>query len=77
MPTVRMSILLIIRRHLVLDVPDQADTHLCRVVAAQDVADKLSFDLHLNLLTGEPVTDKAACLTHHFQGSSQDAAEDV
>jgi len=40
---------LIIRRHLVLNVADQGNAHLCRVVTTKNIARELSLDLHLNL----------------------------
>ena len=41
--------LLVIRRHLILNVAYQRNPHFSRVVAAQDVANKASFHLHLHL----------------------------
>jgi hypothetical protein len=41
--------LLIIRRHFILDIPYQRNPHLSRVVAAQNIANKASLNLHLHL----------------------------
>lgn len=41
--------LLIVRRHLILNIAYQRDPHFSRVVAAQHIADEASLDLHLHL----------------------------
>lgn len=53
--------LVILRRQFVIYVPDERYPHLCRVIAAQDVADKVCLDLHLN----------------HLQGATKDPTVDV
>lgn len=40
---------LVVRWHLILNVPDQRDAHFCRVVTTKNVAHELSFDLDLDL----------------------------
>lgn len=44
--------LFIIRRHLILDIPDERDSHLCRIVAAKHITHEVSLDLHLHLESG-------------------------
>lgn len=44
------AILLVIWRHLVINVADQRYSHLRCVVATQDVADEVGLDLHMDLL---------------------------
>lgn len=46
---VAQAFLLIIRRHLILNIPYQRDSHLSSVVAAQHIADEASLNLHLHL----------------------------
>ena len=44
-----MAILLVVRWHLVLNVPDQGHAHLRRVVSAKNIAHELGLHLHLDL----------------------------
>lgn len=53
--------LIVFRWQLVVNIPYQADTHLCRVVSSQNVADKMCLDLHL----------------YHFQSPSQHTTQYV
>ena len=53
--------LLIIRRHLIINIPHQAHPHLRRIVPPQHIADEVRLDLHL----------------HHLERAPQHAAEDV
>jgi hypothetical protein len=39
----------IIRRHLVVDIPDEGYPHLGGIIAAENVADKVGFHLHVHL----------------------------
>lgn len=41
--------LLIIRRELILNEPNQRDAHFRRVIASQHIADEVNFYLHLDL----------------------------
>jgi len=45
----RSRVLFVIRRHFVVDVTQQRDSHLSSIVAPQDITDIICFDLHLNL----------------------------
>lgn len=51
----------ILRRELIINIADQADSHLGGIVPPQHIADKMRFNLHL----------------HHLQRTPQHAAEDV
>lgn len=50
--------LVVLWRQLVVNIPNKGHPHLCRVVAAQNIADEMGLDLHL----------------HHLQGTTKDAA---
>lgn len=51
----------ILRRELIINIPDQAYTHLGGIVSPQHIADEVRLNLHL----------------HHLQRTPQHAAEDV
>lgn len=50
--------LIVLRGQFVVYIPNERNPHLRRIVAAQDVADKVCLDLHL----------------HHLQGAAKDPA---
>lgn len=52
---------LIVRRHLIVDIPYQRYPHLRRVIAPQHITDEMCLYLHL----------------HHLQSTSQHSAEDI
>lgn len=39
--------------HLILDIPDESDSHFSGIITSQNVADELCVDLHLNLQIGK------------------------
>lgn len=41
--------LLVVGGHLIVDISDQAHSHLGRVVSSQNIANKMCLDLHLYL----------------------------
>lgn len=55
------SSLFIVRRHLVVNIADQRDSHLGAVVAAKHIADEMGLDLHLYLQLPTLVSVSAAC----------------
>lgn len=59
--TSRRARSVILRRKLVINIPDQAYPHLGGIVSFQNIADEMRLDLHL----------------HHLQRAPQHAAEDV
>jgi hypothetical protein len=51
----RMLLLFVVRRHLVLDVPNKSDPHLSNVVASECIAHEMGLDRHLYLQRHEQV----------------------
>lgn len=47
--------LLLLWRHLILNVSYKRDPHLGRVIAAEHITHKVRFDLHLNLVFGSVI----------------------